>query len=274
MSFSNAIPANLLPTRSIIVCSTGRSGSTLLCSTLSGLNCAGDPKEYFLPKQLAQNAVDSSADQLYRYLPQVYQLGTTPNGVFSVKLHWDHMKSLLQIARTDSALQGKSDLDILTLLFPNPCFVFIRRNNLVKQAISMEIGHQTGVYAVSKDFGGQLPYQEQKLFFKPLNIYRYKQGLLRRNANWISFFNDHDLAFFEVVYEELVRELAPTIHRILAFSDIELPTDGSEITQVTRKQGNQTNENWFKYYSWLPEGWLARYSDLRSLVRKMIANQA
>ena len=245
----------------------------MLCSTLSGLNCVGKSREFFLPKRLAQNSVDSSAEQLYRYLPQVYQLGMTPNGVFSVKLHWDHMKYLLQIARTDPEFKGKSNLDILTSLFPNPCFVFIRRNNLVKQAISMEIGHQTGVYAISKDFGGELPYQDQKLFFRPLNIYRYKQGLQRRNANWIAFFNDNNLAFFEVVYEELVRELAPTIHKILTFADIELPVEGAEITQVTRKQGNQTNENWFRYYSWLPEGLLARYSELRSLVRRMIANQ-
>lgn len=273
MLFSKTIPADLLPTKSIIVCSTGRSGSTLLCSTLSSLNCFGKAKEYFEPKLLAQNAVYSSANELYRYLPKVYELGTTSNGIFSAKLHWDHMKSLTQIARTDPELKSKSNLEILTLLFPNPYFIFIRRNNLVKQAISMEIGHQTGVYAIPKDFPGQLPYSDQKLFFKPLNIYRYKQGLQARNANWLLFFMDNNLSFFEVVYENLVQELAPTIHKILAFSEVALTVETVEITQATRKQGNQTNENWYRYYSWLPEGLLARYSELRSIVKNTIANQ-
>ncbi len=273
MLFYKAISANLLPTKSMIVCSTGRSGSTLLCTTLSSLNCIGKAQEFFLPKVLAQNAVYSSADELYRYFPKVYKLGTTPNGVFSVKLHWDHMKSLIQIARTDPDLRSKSNQEILTLFFPSPYFIFIRRNNLVKQAISMEIAHQTGVYAIPKDFCGQLPYSDQKLFFRPLNIYRYKQGLLARNANWLLFFMDNNLSFFEVVYEDLVQELAPTIRQILAFSDIKLSEETIEITQAIRKQANQTNENWYRYYSWLPEGLLARYSELRSLVKKMVTSQ-
>lgn len=271
MPLTDTFPAKLLPAKSVIVCSTGRSGSTLLCRTLSSLNCLGQSEEFFLPEILTKNKVYSSADELYRYLPDVYMSGTTPNGVFSVKLHWDHMKILTQIARTDPALSSKTNTEILSLLFPNPYFIFIRRADLIKQAISVEIGRQTGVYVIPKDFSGELSCKDKKLFFKPLNIYRYKQGLQARNSNWISFFEKNNLSFFEVVYENLVQDFEPTIRQILEFSDIDISEQDLEIAQATKKQSTKTNENWFRYYSLIPEGLLAGYSRFRSLLKKTVA---
>ncbi|MEM1253052.1 MAG: Stf0 family sulfotransferase [Cyanobacteria bacterium P01_H01_bin.21] len=268
VSFTEAVPAHLLPVKSVIICSTGRSGSTLLCKTLSSLNCIGKAEEFFIPQELARNSVHALADELYQYLPKVYQTGKTPNQVFGVKLHWDHMTNLAKIARTDSTLASKSNLELLTLFFPNPCFIFIRRNNLAKQAISMEIARQTGVYTVLK--GSSVSNKKNKLVFKPLNIYRYVQGLKRRNENWVSFFNANNVPFFEVVYEDLVREFPDIIQRILSFADIELPEEGLEITQATKKQGNDVNERWLRYYQWIPETALAYYSDLRSFVRQRL----
>ncbi len=274
MPFSDTISTNLLPAKSILVCSTGRSGSTLLGKTLSSLNCLGQCDEFFRPDILVKNSVHSSADELYHYLPDVYRKGTTSNGVFGVKLHWDHMKLLTKIARTDPTLKSKSNIEILTLFFPNPCFVFIRRDNLTKQAISVEIGHQTGIYMIPKDFSGKLTYKDKKLFFKPLNIYRYKQGLQARNNNWRSFFSNNNLPFFEVVYEDFVREFTPTIRQVIEFSGVVLPEEGIEISQATKKQGDKTNENWFRYYSLIPESLLAGYSSVRSLVKKALGARA
>ncbi|MEO0736278.1 MAG: Stf0 family sulfotransferase [Cyanobacteria bacterium J06649_12] len=269
MSFSTNLSADLLPTKSIVICSTGRSGSTLLCKTLSNLNCVGQSEEFFLPQILERNAVRSSADELYDYLPKIYREGTTPNQVFGIKLHWDHMKTLTKIARTDPTLASKSNLEILNLFFPNPRFIFIRRGDLAKQAISASIGYQTGVYMIPKDFQGEPAYRKKKVFFNPLNIYRYKQGLRARNKNWTTFFEQNNLPFFEVVYEDLVKEFEPTIRQVMDFCDIELP-DETPIVQGTKKQGNKINERWLRYYNLIPESLLARYSDLRSTLKKAL----
>lgn len=115
---------------------------------------------------------------------------------------------------------------------------------------------------------GTLSYKEKKLFFKPLNIYRYKQGLQVRNDNWVSFFRNNNLSFFEVVYEDLVREFATTIRQVLAFSDINLSEENLDTTQATKKKGNKINDSWFRYYSLIPERLLAGYSRVRSLLKK------
>lgn len=273
MSFFTTLPADLRPAKSIIVCSTGRSGSTLLCRTLSSLNCAGRIEEFFVPERLARNRVHSSADELYRYLPKVYSTGTTSNQVFGIKLHWDHMKTLTQIARSAPGLTSKSNLEILSLLFPNPRFIFIRRDDVTKQAISAAISYQTNIYTISKESDKRLSDVEQTLFFNPLNIYRYKQGLQARNHNWKSFFKNNNLPYFEVVYEDLIDSFATTTQEILDFLEIELPDPDIEISAVTKKVGNATNERWNYYYNLIPEGLLAFYSQVRSQLRQILASK-
>lgn len=221
---------------------------------------------------LAKNGVTSSASELYTYLATVYSLGTTPNQVFSAKLHWDHLRQLLRIARTDSALKAKSEIEILAQLFPNPIFIFIRRNDLVRQAISMEIGNQTGVYLILKEQDGEDHQGKQRLFFRPLNIYRCKQGLQQRNQGWRSFFQQNHVPFLEVVYEDLVKDFDGTIRQVIEICDVAIPAENFEITQATKKQGNEVNERWLRYYRLIPESFLASYSNARSYLRKFLDN--
>ena len=273
MSFADSISADLLPTKSIIICSTGRSGSTLLGLTLGSIGHTGRSREFFRPDVLTENGVGSSANELYPYLAKVYAQGKTPNQVFGVKLHWDHMVNLLEIVRTDPTWQSKLDIEILSDLFPNPKFIFIRRRNLVKQAISMEIGKQTGVYVVQKENAGkQAAHTEQRLFFRPLNIYRYKQGIKGRNQKWRSFFQQNNRPFFEVVYEDLVKDFDEIMLQVIEFSGVELPVGGVEITKATKKQGNKINERWLRYYRFIPEGLLAYYSEFRRYLRKVLVS--
>ncbi|MBT9314779.1 Stf0 family sulfotransferase [Leptothoe spongobia] len=273
MASADLISSTVLPTKSIIICSTGRSGSTLLSRTLSSLGYFGKPIEFFRFDMLADNGVTTSATELYRYLGQVYPLGTTPNQVFSAKLHWDHLRKLLQIARTDPVLKSQSEIEILSQLFPNPIFIFIRRNDLSRQAISMEIGRQTGVYLILKEQDKKPPQDKQRLFFRPLNIYRYKQGLQQRNQNWRSLFHRNHMSFLEVVYEDLVTDFEGTMHQVIKTCDVAIPAENFEISQATKKQGNQVNERWLRYYCLIPESFLKAYSNARSYLRQLIAKR-
>src|SRR3978361_1257601 len=95
--------------KSLLVCATPRSGSTLLCALLDGTGVAGRPQEFFerlahsgLPRQpreyfegvddpevLALLApTDPGARDSGDPIPGALELGTTPNGVFAAKLMW------------------------------------------------------------------------------------------------------------------------------------------------------------------------------------------
>lgn len=259
-----------MPSKSIIICSTGRSGSTLLGRTLSSVGYAGNCREFFRPDVLANHGVGKSVDRLYGYFASAYGRGKTSNQVFGVKLHWDHMVDLLKIVRTDPTWQPQSDISVLSELFPNPTFIFIRRQHLVKQAISMEMGNQTGVYVIDAENAGDRPSVEQRLRFKPLNIYRCKQGIQRRNQKWRDFFQQNNVSFLEVVYEDLVQDFDTVMGRVLEFSGFGVCAAEINIIQATKKQGNRVNERWLKYYQLIPEGLLAYYSNLRQSVQKVL----
>jgi len=83
------------PHTSYIVCSTPRSGSTLLCETLDRTKLAGLPREYFFPYlepgQMAEWGVTTFPDYFERVLVE----GTTPNGVFGVKIMWLYLRELI-----------------------------------------------------------------------------------------------------------------------------------------------------------------------------------
>ncbi|MFP5270392.1 Stf0 family sulfotransferase [Coleofasciculus sp.] len=129
--------------KSYIVCSTGRSGSTLLCSTLSDLGFCGKPLEYFHPAKIEKYIAQDSANGFQDYLSQVLQKGTSQNGIFGIKIHWEHFRNFINLARKYLGLSRQSDWQIISTIFPNPYFIYIWRRNLVKQAVSTEIAYQT-----------------------------------------------------------------------------------------------------------------------------------
>ena len=101
---------------SYLVCSTQRSGSTLLCELLRATDVAGAPDEYFerlrgtgLPRQPRQYFEDAFVQEIAERLPPtapgnpeqpgefehwfryVLQRGTTLNGVFGAKMMWNYL---------------------------------------------------------------------------------------------------------------------------------------------------------------------------------------
>jgi LPS sulfotransferase NodH len=91
-----------VPTASYLVCASQRSGTTMLCRALADTGIAGLPEEYFLavdereqprwpgwehgPFGRAHQARDRD-----HYLQIVYNLGSTPNGIFAAKLMWNNV---------------------------------------------------------------------------------------------------------------------------------------------------------------------------------------
>ena len=258
--------------RSYIVCSTGRSGSSLLCKTLASLGNCGNPAEFFHPNALPVDLTPDNRDSFYAYYLAVLDQGTTPNGIFGVKIHWHHFKQLLVLARHYmDHLRDKSDREITECLFPNPAFIFISRQDILRQAISTCIAFQTDVWGLNRaDREREKVSQakQKKLRFAPLSIYRYKVGLQMANRAWERFFVKNDVPFHALVYEDLVASYEPTIRGIYAFLDLEF--DPRTLAVPTKRQANAINERWARYYAMIPEELLGYYSNLRVSTRKWI----
>lgn len=142
--------------RSYIVCSTGRSSSNLLCRTLENLNIAGNPKEYFHPSDIKETFRGQNPPSFEDYCTQIIEESVILNGVFGIKIHWNHLQIFLEMCRKNHPeLREKDDLQVIKSVFPEPQFIYIRREDTLRQAISTEIAQQTQIWVVKKSEGVQ-----------------------------------------------------------------------------------------------------------------------
>src|SRR5579875_3648135 len=150
---------------SYIVCSTPRSGSTLLCELLKSTGVAGRPEEYFearaatglpphpgeylegLPPTGAGVRADDTPPDPAPYsdlrdmkdyaahLERSRRLGTTDNGVFGTKLMWRNLDDLRALATTLPQYADLESHELLERLFGSPLYVWMSRRDKARQAI-------------------------------------------------------------------------------------------------------------------------------------------
>lgn len=99
---------------------------------------AGAPEEYFIHKYIEDfskrfSDIDLESINYSSVLKHLYQLGTSPNGVFGIKLHGQYLKDLIE-----------KDADVHSLL-EEPIYIWMRRRDVIRQAISRVLAIQTGI---------------------------------------------------------------------------------------------------------------------------------
>ncbi len=125
------------PSKRYLICSTQRSGSTYLASMLDKTNLAGRPMEYFNDVYVGAFCRRFALQNLERlkYISELQRLRTSPNGVFGAKAHLWQLQ-LWSSVKTLAALK--------VLLSGFDYLIFVRRKNLLDQAISLDRALQTG----------------------------------------------------------------------------------------------------------------------------------
>jgi len=131
------------PTRTIVLCATPRTGSTLACDVLVGTGRLGYPKEPFaevaVPACATAWGVPALEADPSSYVRAAFTNGTTPNGICAVKLMWEDVGRL---ARS----QGRHEADVLDC-FVDPVALLVTRRDKLGAAISQHRAEQTGEWS-------------------------------------------------------------------------------------------------------------------------------
>lgn len=134
--------------RILFILSTPRSGSTLLCDILRR-NGVCLPHEYFQPYQYIPIAaarwecIQSGTLDREAYVNALVRYRIGPNGDLGINLHGNHLSVFSAFER----LFGEKEA----------FFVHIRRRDVIAQAVSYEIAHQTGRWSSGFASNGQTP---------------------------------------------------------------------------------------------------------------------
>jgi LPS sulfotransferase NodH len=241
-------------TKSLLVCATPRSGSTLLCALLDGTGVAGRPQEFFerlsssgLPRQPREYfegvedpkllellaPTDPGAPDPGDPIPQALELGTTDNGVFAAKLMWTHLLDL------GGRLGRPSDVTLLAERFPDPHYVHVRRRDKVAQAVSLWRAVQTRAWRAGEvTENGNAVYHAGAI--------GYLAGQLSDHDDaWRTWFAANGIQPLTIVYEELSADTHAATSAVLDH----LGAGPATIPEPPlRRQGDDRSARWLERY--------------------------
>ncbi len=226
---------NLPATKTIkryLICSSERSGSTLLADLLDQTGKAGRPLEYFNPVYIEAYCINTKTIELHRntYWLALQEMRTTPNGVFGVKAHLPQIIEWLGEDSLEETVRFLAGFDHL---------IFIRRRDKIGQAISFYRASVTGHWSSQHT---KLDLQTAKVpVFDGLRISSAYRYLMNAEENWRKVFSKLNRQPIEIDYEDLASEPRQTILRVLNAIGIESGSDEFSTSTISR-QGDGLND--------------------------------
>lgn len=211
------------PTRTIVIASTPRSGSHMLGHIMAATNAMGVPFEYANPANLAEWKRIFGTQDTIAVMNKLMEMRTTENGVFTIKLHYSHVREL-------------GGYDRIFDIFPNPCFIKIVRGDVLRQAISMTIAQQTGVWISGQQGNGeQASYDYEQ-------ICRNLRDIAIQVANWETGIRARNALAMTLDYSQVLGNVGKTVQEIADFAGIATydPVDAPK----TKKQSTSSADEW------------------------------
>lgn len=210
MSARNDLAKQGTPRIRYLICSTPRSGSTLLGDLLTTTGVAGVPMEYFNEVNIEAFFKRQNRNMgLSDYLTAIQSLRSTPNGVFGFKAHFGQVTSALRSAGTNEIAPFLNQFDK---------FIFIRRRNKLAQAVSWNKALQTGRWS---SLHNHVEAPDLPVKFDPEGISSCLNRVMRGEREWEAALKQVGRTYHSVQYEDLAEDPAAEIAAILAYCGIQ-----------------------------------------------------
>ncbi|QQL45467.1 Stf0 family sulfotransferase [Sulfuriroseicoccus oceanibius] len=224
-SSNHDTPGNAPPTKTLVIASTGRSGSHMLGHALHRTGAFGYPLEYANPTNFTEWERRFDTSGVEDTLHEIQNRRTAPNGVFGIKLHYSHVRHHGGIRRIER-------------LLPNAHYVILTRKDLVRQAVSLAVARQTGVWISGMEARNSNPTYD----FDQIN--HCLRELVLDNASWRYTLEAAALPYIEVSFDEVKNDLVDVVGRIAKFAGIDVDASSLTNEHATKKQGNELNDSW------------------------------
>ena len=163
-------------TKYYVICSSPRSGSTLVAQTLAVMG-VGNPGEFLNPSLINEQEW-GGPDRFMKPTPREYlerlKQEQTINGVFGIKVHYADL------------VRWPDIYDNMAQLFPDAKYISITRRNVLRQAISAARAAQTMAYTSH--------LQERKeARFNYLAVLKHIVTTLREIEWWDRYYAAHNI---------------------------------------------------------------------------------
>ena len=245
-----------LANNSYIICSTPRTGSTLLCSLLKSTKVAGCPESYFrdvdfgkwaLKWDLVKNRDEPFAPE--KYLKATIKAGSTNNGVFAMRIMWGSIKDVVEMINKAYPSLNGNDYELIQQIFGRVRFVYVKRNNTVAQAVSLVKALQNNVWHISNERDDSKNASQAELYYDFEEIDRNVKEIKEHNEEWNKWFSRNNITPYEVIYEDLIDNQSETTMDILKYLEITLPEEKIQTRASNKKLSDNINSDWINRYN-------------------------
>jgi LPS sulfotransferase NodH len=233
------------PRRCCLIATTPRSGSWFLAEALDATGLVGEPQEYFgwevFEHWSEEFGLGIDASQI-RFIEEALAYGTTPDGIFSAKMHWSQVTRFVQRVRQQAGDWPRSAGAILKAFFPDLHCVHLSRADTARQAISYWRANQTNQWW---DLGEGQSRSELDPDFQQIRW--CEEVLTDHERRWRLLLERHQIPTLDVDYEAFVDNREGTVEDVLDLLEIpHLPV--SLPAPRLQRQSDARTEEWVVAY--------------------------
>lgn len=237
---------------SYLICTTPRTGSTLLCGLMASTGVAGQPESYFRQpdEQLWADrwGIDRSAEEAFEYSEFVraaFAAARTENGVFAARIMWGTMDYLVERLGSVYPASAGDDGDLLNLAFGQTGFIYLYRDDVVAQAVSWHRAEQTHVWHYPDHEEPRRPEQEPRFDFD--EIRKLAQTVEEHNSAWRGWFSSVGVEPYIVRYEDMDADPVGVAREVLDFLGLKIPP-GHLIETRHSRLADELSAQWINRY--------------------------
>lgn len=130
--------------KQLIILSTQRSGSTMVCDDIAGTKVLGRPSEYFI--KVIESIGRVPSHEMERLIIDALESGKTENGISAVKIMSNQIIPIGRALKDAFLCTEKNKEECFYQFFKDAFFARVIRNDKVEQAVSRVMAKQTGIY--------------------------------------------------------------------------------------------------------------------------------
>jgi len=235
-----------------VICTSPRSGSTLLCRLLAATGVAGNPESYFhrpsLQDWLAEFGITPDAGASEREaLDLIFQAAITEGrgetGIFGLRLQrhsFDFFTRKLDVLHPARS----SDIHRFQAAFQRTLFVHLTRHDKIEQAVSYVKAQQSGLWHLAPD-GTELerlsPLREP--IYDDAEIRACFETMTAHDRDWEHWFETEAIEPLRLSYEAIAAEPLGTLRRVLERLGVD-PEAANGIRPSVRKLADGASHDW------------------------------
>lgn len=241
---------------SYIICTSPRSGSTLLCRLLRQTGVAGYPESHFHEPSvdawlgyydLRREDGACERDLLKAIFTAAIASGTRASGMFGLRMQchsFPFFSRQLAILHPDLP----DDSHRIAAAFGDTAFIHLTRTDKLAQAISYVRAEQTGLWHRSSD-GSELERLSppQPPAYDGEKIRAHLDQFTADDAAWRAWFGREGITPFRITYEALAAAPRAILTDTLEHLDLD-PGAAAGIVLDVARLADSTNRDWAKRY--------------------------